>query len=404
MRIVLLSREFPPETGGGGIGSYVETMARALAARGHEVHVLSCVEGQAREDRELDGVHLHRRPARRLLPKLRRRLPALASRLEGAVSCYIESRRLPPADVVEAPDWRCDGLVFALRRSRPLVVHLHTPLLLVGRHNPDSFRWSRDGRLAARLERLAVRRADLVTSPSRLLARDLAAEGWLRGRETRIVRYPVDLETWASLPSPDSSPPRLLVVGRLEARKAPEVVVRAASLLTADVADLEVVFIGTSALRNGASYRDWLAGLAGDLGVLCRFVDYVPRDELPAWYGSARAVVLASRYDNFPFVALEAMASARPVVCTRATGTAELIEGTDAGAVVEVDDAEGMAEALRPYVVDSEAAVRAGRSGRRLVERLCSPERIAEEREACYREAITHWGRRRRRGGAATNA
>jgi glycogen synthase len=373
-------------------------VARALAALGHEVHVLSCVEGQAREDRELDGVHLHRRGVRRVLPKVRRRLPSLASRLEGAVSCYLESRRLPSVDVVEAPDWRGEGLVFALLRSRALVVHLHTPLLLVGRHNPDSFRWSRDGRMAARLERLAVRRADLVTSPSNLLARDLAAEGWLRGRTTRIVRYPVDLETWASLPTPDSSSPRLLVVGRLEARKAPEVVVRAASLLSADVRDLEVVFIGSSALRNGASYRDWLAGLAGGLGVRCRFVDYVPRDELPAWYGSARAVVVASRYDNFPFAALEAMASARPVVCTRATGTAELIEGTDAGAVVAVDDPGALAAALRPYLDDPTMAAEAGRAARHVVERLCSPDGIAEEREACYRDAIARWSRRGPRG------
>ena len=46
LRILFLSREYPPWTGGGGIGSYVETMAHALARRGNEVHVLSCSEGQ----------------------------------------------------------------------------------------------------------------------------------------------------------------------------------------------------------------------------------------------------------------------------------------------------------------------------------------------------------------------
>lgn len=392
MRILLLSREYPPETGGGGIGSYAETMARALADRGHEVHVLSCVEGQRPEDRDLRGVFLHRRGVRRLLPKVRKRLPATASRLEGAVSCYLESRRLPPADVIEAPDWRAEGLAFAVLRSRPLVVHLHTPLLLVGRHNPASFRWSRDGRLAARLERLPVRRADLVTSPSRLLLRDLADEGWLTDLPTRIIRYPLDLRPWASLPSAGSSAPRLLAVGRLEARKAPEVAVRAAALLSRDVPELEVVFIGNSALRNGGSYRDWLVELADGLGVRCRFVDYLPRGELPNWYGSARAAVMTSRYDNFPFAALEAMAAARPLVCTEATGTAEIVDGTDAGAVVGVDDAEAVAAALRPYLHDSSAAAEAGMAARRLVERLCSPERIAEDREECYREAISRWG------------
>ena len=50
LRILFLSREYPPETGGGGIGSYVHTMAHALAGRGHDVHVLSCVDGQVGED------------------------------------------------------------------------------------------------------------------------------------------------------------------------------------------------------------------------------------------------------------------------------------------------------------------------------------------------------------------
>src|SRR5207302_4227610 len=42
LRILFVSMEYPPETGGGGIGSYVAIIAPALVARGHEFHVLSC--------------------------------------------------------------------------------------------------------------------------------------------------------------------------------------------------------------------------------------------------------------------------------------------------------------------------------------------------------------------------
>jgi glycogen synthase len=222
LRVLFVSREYPPETGGGGIGSYVEAIAPALAARGHEVHVLSCVDGQAREDKERAGVQIHRRGVRRVLPKVRRGLPSTALRIEGAFSSYLEFVRLGlDIDVIEAPEWMAEGFVFGLLRRRPLVIHLHTPLLIVGRENPSSFRWSRDGRLAAHLERFPVRRADLVTSPSRLLVRDLAREGWLDEVDARIIRYPIDSKAWESIPSADSSAPRVLAVGRLEARKAP---------------------------------------------------------------------------------------------------------------------------------------------------------------------------------------
>jgi glycosyltransferase involved in cell wall biosynthesis len=373
-------------------------MAPALAARGHDVHVLSCVAGQASDDTRRDGVHLHRRGVRRILPVIRRRLPSTAFRIEGAVSCYLEFRSLGlEVDVVEAPDWMAEGLAFALARTRPLVAHLHTPLVLVGRHNPGSFRWSRDGRLAASLERLAVRPADVVTSPSHLLARDLARDGWLGHLEPRIIRYPMDMDMWTSLPPVDASPPRVLAVGRLEARKAPEILVRAAASLSAEVPELDVVFIGRSELRDGGSYKDWLATLVRRLGAPCRFVDEVPRHELPRWYGSARAAVLASRYDNFPYSGLEAMAAGRPLVCTETTGTAELLAGTAAGIAVAPDDPGALAAALRPYLVDPERAGRAGREARSVVKDHCAPDRIAQAREACYEEAIGRW--RRRPGG-----
>jgi glycogen synthase len=400
--VLFLSQEYPPETGGGGIGSYVETMAHALARRGHEVHVLSCVDGQRTEDRECaEGVYLHRRGVPHILPKLRRLLPGTARRIEGAVARYLQYRRLGlEIDVVEAPDWLAEGLVFALLRSRPLVAHLHTPLLLVGRTNPGSFRWTRDGRVADRLERVAVRRADLLTSPSRLLVRDLAHEGWIGHHEPRIVRYPVDLEMWAGLPPAEECPPRVLAVGRLEERKAPEVLVRAAALLAGEIPELEVVFVGRSGLHNGAEYKDWLLELAEDLGAPCRFIEQVRHDELPTWYGSSRVVAVASRYDNFPYAALEAMAAARPLVCTERTGIAEII-GTRAGAVVGVDDSQGLADALRPFLLDPAAAGRAGGEARSVVARECSPEGIARHREACYEEAMRLWSRGRRTGRQA---
>jgi glycogen synthase len=395
LRVLFVSREYPPETGGGGIGSYVEAMAGVLAARGHEVHVLSCVHGQADDDRMHGAVHLHRRGARRFLPKVRKRLPSTALRIEGALSSYLASRQLPVEfDVVEAPDWMAEGLVFALRHSSPLVVHLHTPLVLVGRYNPRSFQWSRDGKLAAALERSPVRRADVLTSPSQLLARDLANEGWLDRDQPRIVRYPVDAAMWGPLPAPSSAAARVLVVGRLEARKAPELAVRAASLLTSAVPDLEVVFIGRSGLRDGGEYKKWLVQLAHSLAAPCRFVEQIPRSELGEWYASARVVAMTSRHDNFPYAALEAMAAARPIVLTEGVGVAELLED-DAGTVIGVDDAQALAAALRPFLLDSSLADRAGAAAHALVSRHCLPEKIAVEREACYLQAIRIWKRRR---------
>jgi glycogen(starch) synthase len=108
--------------------------------------------------------------------------------------------------------------------------------------------------------------------------------------------------------------------------------------------------------------------------------------------------VIASRWENFPMVGLEALAAGRPVICTDRVGLAEILTGTGAGTVVPTGDHEALALALRPYLADAGAAAAAGERGRRLVRELCAPDEIAAERERCYYEALA-----RRASGARHN-
>jgi glycosyltransferase involved in cell wall biosynthesis len=384
--------EYPPETGGGGIGSYVAIIGEALTRRGHEIHVLSCVPGQASSDRRDGAVHVHRRGT----PELGRLDGLLRSgkarlRLEVAGACFREYRRLRlDFDVVESPDWMAEGFVFALLGSKPLVGHLHTPLLVLATHNDKPRTWDR--RFGDAIERVTMSRAHVVTSPSHLLADDLSASGWLGDREARVIRLPLDLDQWAALPSPEAAPPRILWVGRLEPRKAPETLVEAAARLAAEINDLEVVFVGGSNYsRDGKPYAEWTAALARKLESPCRFVDFVPRTDLPSWYARVRVAVLTARYDNFPVAGLEAMAAGRPLVTTSKTGVAELVGGAEAGAVVPPRDPTALAEALRPYLLDPARAGADGRRARNVIELHCSPDRVAAERELAYEEAVLRW-------------
>lgn len=61
MKIALLSFEYPPETGFGGIGTYTWYHARALARLGHEVHVLAGATSATPLRRDThDGVVVYR--------------------------------------------------------------------------------------------------------------------------------------------------------------------------------------------------------------------------------------------------------------------------------------------------------------------------------------------------------
>ena len=178
--ILFLTMEYAPETGN-GIGSYHSVIAPALAARGHDVHVISCVPGQRRRDYVESGVMIHRRgqihvPGLRRLPR-GGGLRAGGARLRTVTSSALAMRELAlDIDVVEAPDWMAEGLIVGARRRPPLVGHLHTPLVLTSRYGARPVaRWN----AANLLERTAMRRAQVVTAPSRLVLDLVREERWL---------------------------------------------------------------------------------------------------------------------------------------------------------------------------------------------------------------------------------
>ncbi len=91
------------------------------------------------------------------------------------------------------------------------------------------------------------------------------------------------------------------------------------------------------------------------LGVADRVAFLGPRDDLPALYREADALLLPTRYDAFANVCLEAAASGIPVVTSGANGAARWIgEGGDV--VDDPEDVEGFASALDRVRPDAIAA------------------------------------------------
>ena len=388
MRILFLSRDYPPENWG-GIGSYTFVIARALAERGHEVHVLSCVPGQMTQDYVDGTVRVHRRgvPRVRGLGRVTRsRL--ITARLETALACWREHRRLHRKfDVIEAPDWYAEALGFAVSRREALVVHLHGGMSIHVKYS--GLRMGRGEQAASWLERFCANRAHVITSPSQILVNDLTKARWLiRGTKPKIVRNPIDLRNWDLLPAVSTTRPLVLAVGTVEALKAPEVLVQAGAALVRDIPETELVFVGRSnGVRDGKPYKAWVQQLSSELHAPCRFIEHVTRDQLRDWYGQARVVAVVSRFESFSMVALEGMAACRPIVCTDRVGATEILDAA-AGAVVPCDNPAGLADALRPYLADASRALGAGNRARALVREYCSPDAVAQERESCYRDAI----------------
>jgi glycogen synthase len=392
MRVLLASREYPPETGWGGVGSYTHALAHALAAAGCEVHVVSCVEGYERVDAR-GGVIVHRvpPPARRWVDwRLRSAVPQTEGRLLLARGVAGVVRRLRP-DVVEAPDWMAEGLLAGIRPRVPLVVHLHSPLDLVSSYRRSSL--TRDTRLAGSLERLAVRRADALTASDPEVLRWPDGRKWTDRRVSRIP--PPMAEDLVRCSANDASgfarsrptAPVVAMVGRLDELKAPEILIDALRLLKDEIPNLRAVLAGSAnrdEAPDGGDYRDWLERTADTDGLDIELTGQLSRSEVLELYRTARVVVVPSRYESFSMTALEAMASGTPVVVSSSCGIASWLSPLGAGWVVPPDDPAALASAVKPLLTDGTRARAAGLAGAALAMEEFAPATIARSRTALY--------------------
>lgn len=397
MRVLLVSQEFPPETGWGGIGTYVDVISEALAARGADVHVLSAVEDQASSTRTVSGVTVHRRAV--TWPRGSGRLPLETARRVALASAIVRLvRTLPQPDVIESPEWMAEGLGLSLRRTTPTVVRLHSSARQLFPITGQGHQWrGLDGRLSAWLEETSARRADVVVS-TRSNLDEVAAAMRLDERVLHAIPYPVRLP--APSPLPDG-PPRIVFVGRLEPRKGPDVLLRAAPRVLASVPQARFVFVGRDAVTPGERpSAAWLRAEASRLGVADAIELTGGLDRQGVHDQLARATVCAfpSRWESFGNVVAEAGAVGRPVVVSAIAPFGELVADGETGRIVSGSDGDAWADAVLGILADPRRAAAMGVAGAARVAAISDPGRVAELASRAHEHAIERWRAGRRAG------
>lgn len=148
----------------------------------------------------------------------------------------------------------------------------------------------------------------------------------------------------------------VLFVGRLTARKAPDLLVRA----LADVTDVNCAFVGDGPMRRK------LERLAVELGVADRvaFVGNLAPAELGRVYADADLTVLPSVSEGMPLVVIESMACGTPVLTTRVAGSENLIEDWETGFLVRPGDLGQLEMAVRFLWGDRALRARMGEKAR----------------------------------------
>jgi glycosyltransferase involved in cell wall biosynthesis len=200
----------------------------------------------------------------------------------------------------------------------------------------------------------AVRRADRVFSVSDALRQLLIEHGASR-ESIQVIGNGVDLDKFRPL---DQSAARetlglpvdakvIVSVGGLVERKGFHRVIEVMPELLRQVPHLHYVIVGGASPAGDMSMqlRDQVRRLGLDKRV--HFTGPLPPERLCVPLSAADVFVLATRYEGWANVFLEAMACGLPVVTTNVGGNAEVVASENLGILVPFGDARALVAAIR---------------------------------------------------------
>jgi glycosyltransferase involved in cell wall biosynthesis len=407
VRVALLSYRSKPHCGGQGI--YVRHLSRELVRLGHEVEVFS---GQPYPDLD-DGVRLTKVPS---LDLYREPDPFRTPR-PSEIRDLVDVQEVVTMWLAGFPEPRTfSRRVLRVLRERAgdfdvvhdnqtlgwalLDVERETGLPLVGTvHHPISFdrridlaaaptwrkrltlrRWYGFVRMQARV----ARRLRVVLTPSESSKRDVVREFGVAPERLRVVLLGVD-DTFVP-PTAPRVPGRILAMASADApMKGIATLLEAFAKLRTERSDLELLLV-TRPVPGGRTEQ-----LVDELGLHdhVRFVHGIGDDELVALMGSAEVACVPSLYEGFSLPTAELMATATPLVVSRAGAIPEVVGGDGLCAdLVTPGDVGELAAAVGALLDDPGRRARYGAAGRRRVEELFSWRAVAVATAAVYAEAV----------------
>ena len=236
----------------------------------------------------------------------------------------------------------------------------------------------------------ALRGADLVHTNSRFTEKVLLDRG-VRQDRIRVMNPGIDLEKAhgparidAVIEARLAGKRVLLTVGRLQARKGQDMVLRALPELLEDYPDLHYVMAGGADAQAQQEYRDLVDGLGvGDTATILPNLD----NSSIAWlYDRCEVFVMANRTmpngdtEGYGIVFIEAGAHGKPVIGGRAGGAVEAVDDGSTGILVDGYRVEDIRRAVRLLLDDQEMAGRMGEAGRRKAGESSWPNKSLEYR------------------------
>lgn len=374
MNIVLVTRFYPPDTGGGGIAAYARYAAQGLIQAGHHVQIVSMQAEHSIPFQIVDGIPVYRLPSP--LKSYRwTKIPFIGSHIrflrDWIYSLQVRffllkhQKEFKP-DVVEYADIDAEGLNHPSRLC-PFVIKLHTShVILKNYYTRPKISYSIKG--IEWIEANTIKKAQGISSPSNFLADQISEKLDIARDRIKYVTNLIDSADYVPQQENRSvAIKEILYVGRLEPLKGAVVFSEAIPLILERHPNLHFTLAGADRSgQDGSSQKKALEEYFMNNDCLDRvtFIGHADPKVYKQLYQRADVFVLPSLFENSPYTLLEAMSCGCACVVHRCSGMAEMVEDGKSGIFFENADPQGLADKVVELLQNPELRARLGQNAR----------------------------------------
>lgn len=393
MKILVYGLNFAPELS--GVGKYTAEMTELLAARGHQVRMV-CAPPYYPHWRVQEGFRASRyqRDTWRGVDVWRAPLwvpsrPGGLTRIVHLASFALASLPLvvrqiawrPQVVMLVAPTLLCAPGALAAARVARAKTWLHVQDFEVdAAFDLGLLQGGRAARFARAVERLLLRRFDVVSSISARMVERVVDKGVDAARAVCVPNW-VDTDAIFPLPLPSAYRRQLgipaantvvLYSGNMGAKQGIEILADVATAL-ASRSDISFVFCG-----DGAAKRELVARCASLPN--CHLLPLQPVEALNELLNVADIHLLPQRNDAadlvMPSKLTGMLASGRATVAMARPGTSLFDVVANHGVVVPPEDSDALAATIVALAADPERRAALGRAAREYAQQMLSPQSI----------------------------
>ena len=377
MHICFLTHEYPKKGHTqGGIGSVVQTIAKALIKKGHKVSVVGV--GRYKDEVENDGgVSVYRLEASNwkvanFIPNTKK----LLKKLE-------EIHQQTPIDIVESSE--LNFAFFPKNYFAKKVIRLH------GGHRFFAESMGKKPALWRSLqESLSFAKADAL----------VAVSHYVGSKSKELVKFKQDFQVIYNLVDTDKFfeadrekivDKKLVFIGTVTEKKGVRQLVQAMPKIIKKFPNTSLDIIGRDWFdpKTGESYMKYLKTfITDDIKEHIHIKGVVPHDEIPKAIESAEVCVYPSHMEAMPIAWLEALGMCKAVVASQLGPGAEAVIDKKTGLLCNPFDPNDIAQKIIYMFENPQEAQQMGSNAREDILKRFNPDKIIEQNIKFYESVL----------------